>query len=492
MVVAAIVGGCLGAEGALSDARAGPRACSSSCSSSAWPGGVVGRIEGQLVLDLVPGLVCVPFLGLLAAVFYRSTPTSSAASVPCCGGHQAHDAVCMGCGDELAFPEWRSRSEARSPAAGQLAGRRSRLRAHPARARPPAPLAKRLFIARAPRARTCAHPVPDPRRRECLMRAVDAMMECLKAEGVDVVFGLPGGANLPTYDAFVDAGIRHILVATRPAAATPPRATRRRPARSASSLGDQRPGRDEPGHADHRRDDGLRPGGGHHRAGAHRAARHRRLPGGGHDRHHDADRQAQLHDPAPAGAPAHRSTRRSTSPAPAGPARSSSTSPRTSAAPTSTTSRSTTSTCPATSRPPTATRSRSGSPRKALANARRPVLYAGGGVVSANAAAELTELHRRPLPGHLHGDGPGGLPGPARPVAGDARHARDPHGQLRDGRGRPDRRHRGSLDDRITGKLSEFAPRAKFIHIDIDPARSPRTSPPTSRSSATRRTSCPG
>jgi acetolactate synthase-1/2/3 large subunit len=37
-------------------------------------------------------------------------------------------------------------------------------------------------------------------------------MECLKAEGVDVVFGLPGGANLPTYDAFVNGGIRHILV----------------------------------------------------------------------------------------------------------------------------------------------------------------------------------------------------------------------------------------------------------------------------------------
>ena len=44
------------------------------------------------------------------------------------------------------------------------------------------------------------------------MRAVDAIMECLKAEGVEVVFGYPGGANLPTYDAFVDAGIRHILV----------------------------------------------------------------------------------------------------------------------------------------------------------------------------------------------------------------------------------------------------------------------------------------
>src|SRR5881409_3890393 len=36
-------------------------------------------------------------------------------------------------------------------------------------------------------------------------------MECLKAEGVDTVFGIPGGANLPTYDALYDAGIRHVL-----------------------------------------------------------------------------------------------------------------------------------------------------------------------------------------------------------------------------------------------------------------------------------------
>jgi len=45
-----------------------------------------------------------------------------------------------------------------------------------------------------------------------VVRAVDAIVECLKAEGVEVVFGLPGGANLPTYDAFYDASIRHILV----------------------------------------------------------------------------------------------------------------------------------------------------------------------------------------------------------------------------------------------------------------------------------------
>src|SRR5437899_8660908 len=44
------------------------------------------------------------------------------------------------------------------------------------------------------------------------MRAVDAVMECLKAEGVEVVFGLPGGANLPTYDAIVGGGVRHIRV----------------------------------------------------------------------------------------------------------------------------------------------------------------------------------------------------------------------------------------------------------------------------------------
>src|SRR5258707_12322467 len=44
------------------------------------------------------------------------------------------------------------------------------------------------------------------------MRAVDALIECLKAEGVDVVFGLPGGANIPTYDALHAGGIRHVLV----------------------------------------------------------------------------------------------------------------------------------------------------------------------------------------------------------------------------------------------------------------------------------------
>src|SRR6266849_9452892 len=44
------------------------------------------------------------------------------------------------------------------------------------------------------------------------MRAADALMECLKAEGVEHVFGIPGGANLPTYDALYDADLIHIQV----------------------------------------------------------------------------------------------------------------------------------------------------------------------------------------------------------------------------------------------------------------------------------------
>ena len=38
------------------------------------------------------------------------------------------------------------------------------------------------------------------------------VIESLKAEGVDVIFGYPGGAILPTYDALMDSSIRHILV----------------------------------------------------------------------------------------------------------------------------------------------------------------------------------------------------------------------------------------------------------------------------------------
>src|ERR687895_2744743 len=44
------------------------------------------------------------------------------------------------------------------------------------------------------------------------MTGAKALIQALEKEGVDVVFGLPGGANLPMYDALVDANFRHILV----------------------------------------------------------------------------------------------------------------------------------------------------------------------------------------------------------------------------------------------------------------------------------------
>ena len=44
------------------------------------------------------------------------------------------------------------------------------------------------------------------------MTGAKALIQALDKEGVDIVFGLPGGANLPIYDALVDANFRHVLV----------------------------------------------------------------------------------------------------------------------------------------------------------------------------------------------------------------------------------------------------------------------------------------
>ena len=39
-----------------------------------------------------------------------------------------------------------------------------------------------------------------------------ALMKNLEAEGVEILFGLPGGAILPAYDPLIDSSMRHILV----------------------------------------------------------------------------------------------------------------------------------------------------------------------------------------------------------------------------------------------------------------------------------------
>ena len=38
-----------------------------------------------------------------------------------------------------------------------------------------------------------------------------ALFKSLEGEGVDIVFGIPGGAILPAYDPLLDSGVRHVL-----------------------------------------------------------------------------------------------------------------------------------------------------------------------------------------------------------------------------------------------------------------------------------------
>ncbi|MBS1878987.1 MAG: biosynthetic-type acetolactate synthase large subunit [Actinobacteria bacterium] len=108
---------------------------------------------------------------------------------------------------------------------------------------------------------------------------------------------------------------------------------------------------------------------------------------------------------------------------------------------------------------------------KAMANARRPIFYTGGGVINGNAAEELRELaasDRFPVTSTLMGLG--GYPASGEHWLGmlgmhgtyTANHAMDKADLIVAIGAR--------FDDRITGKLSEFAPHAKVIHIDVDPA----------------------
>ncbi|MFN8162251.1 MAG: biosynthetic-type acetolactate synthase large subunit [Solirubrobacterales bacterium] len=108
---------------------------------------------------------------------------------------------------------------------------------------------------------------------------------------------------------------------------------------------------------------------------------------------------------------------------------------------------------------------------KALANARRPVFYTGGGVINANASEELRELaasDRFPITSTLMGLG--AIPASHEHWLGmlgmhgtfTANFAMDKADLIVAIGAR--------FDDRITGKLEEFAPHAKVIHIDIDPA----------------------
>ena len=44
------------------------------------------------------------------------------------------------------------------------------------------------------------------------LTGAQALIKSLEMQGVDVMFGLPGGAILPVYDPIIDSSIRHVLV----------------------------------------------------------------------------------------------------------------------------------------------------------------------------------------------------------------------------------------------------------------------------------------
>jgi acetolactate synthase-1/2/3 large subunit len=106
-----------------------------------------------------------------------------------------------------------------------------------------------------------------------------------------------------------------------------------------------------------------------------------------------------------------------------------------------------------------------------MLTAKRPVLYTGGGVVLGDASKSLTELaHRFGFPVTNTSMGLGGFPATDKQCVGmlgmhgtyEANMSIS-HCDLLIAVG-------ARFDDRVTGKIEKFAPGAKIIHIDIDPA----------------------
>ena len=107
---------------------------------------------------------------------------------------------------------------------------------------------------------------------------------------------------------------------------------------------------------------------------------------------------------------------------------------------------------------------------KTITKAKRPVIYAGGGVILSSAAKELKQLGEKlmcPVTTTLMGLG--GFPAPHELWLGML----GMHGTFRANMAVANTDMLISIgarfDDRVTGKLDEFAPSAKILHIDIDP-----------------------
>jgi acetolactate synthase-1/2/3 large subunit len=105
-----------------------------------------------------------------------------------------------------------------------------------------------------------------------------------------------------------------------------------------------------------------------------------------------------------------------------------------------------------------------------LKQAKKPLIYAGGGVINANASEELKAFARKTnIPVTLTLMGLGAYPGNDRQFI-------DMLGMHGSYRANMALTHCDLLiaigsrfDDRVTGKISEFSPHSKKVHIDVDP-----------------------
>jgi hypothetical protein len=76
------------------------------CLSFGLAGGFVGRAKGSSFVLWFLISAIVPVLGLLAAVLYRYETDEVRRQCSRCGKViKLHDQVCMGCGEDLDFPE---------------------------------------------------------------------------------------------------------------------------------------------------------------------------------------------------------------------------------------------------------------------------------------------------------------------------------------------------------------------------------------------------
>ncbi len=128
------------------------------------------------------------------------------------------------------------------------------------------------------------------------MTGAEAVIRCLEAEGVEICWGIPGGAILPIYDAWmrVEHTVKHVLCRHEQAAGHMAQGYARVTGKVGVCMATSGPGATNLVTADRRRVPRLHAADRHHRPGADPPDRHRRLPGGRHHGHRDADRQALL------------------------------------------------------------------------------------------------------------------------------------------------------------------------------------------------------